>query len=82
MVAPNPIYRKGKIKQVRIAIKRTLFKSFTVLQVRREQLLVAPWEPYSESPAGLYPWSEIDPNNTHEIQEAMNLLETLNAQYP
>ena len=78
MVRPNPIYKAGKIKQVRIAIKRTLFKAFTVLQVRREQLLVAPWEPHTESVAGLEPWTEINPNNAHEIQEAMNLLETLN----
>lgn len=78
MVMPNLIHKKGKIKQVRIAIKRGLFKSFTVLQVRREQLLVSPWEPYSESIAGLYEWEEINPNNAHEIQEAMNLLETLN----
>ena len=79
-------YRRGRIKEIRICHRRRFFKSFAVIQVRREQLQIDPiprlrrGEPEVDVVVGLYQWTDVDPNDLTEVKDVMNLLEKVNAQ--
>jgi hypothetical protein len=74
---PN-YYKSGAIVKVRLTRKRWLFKAFAVIQIRREQLTVhgldKDWKV-----CGMEAWRDVNPNNLHEVHEAMSFLESLNA---